>query len=187
MKTRRTHPVALVVGALLVGALTLINGPAQAHDELVSTNPADRATVAVMPAQIVLTFAEAAEKVGSQVIVKGPGGDVAVGTPVFSGVTVTQAVQPGAPAGSYTVLWRVTSDDGHPVSGTFGFTAAAAAATSSSASAPASTAPSQGSTGGSGGSGGSTWVKVLVVLVLLVPIALFIRRRPGRRGQMSTH
>ena len=100
MKIRRTHPVALVVGALLVGALTLVNGPAQAHDELVSTNPADRATVAVMPAQIVLTFAEAAEKVGSQVIVKGPGGDVAVGAPVFSGVTVTQAVQPGAPAGS---------------------------------------------------------------------------------------
>jgi methionine-rich copper-binding protein CopC len=187
MKIRRTHPVTIAVGALLVGVLTLVNGPAQAHDELVSTNPADRATVAVMPAQIVLTFAEAAEKVGSQVIVKGPGGDVAVGTPVFSGVTVTQDVQPGAPAGSYTVLWRVTSDDGHPVSGTFGFTAAAAAATTSSASVPATTAPSQSSTSGSGGSDGSTWVKLLVVLVLLVPIALFIRRRPGRRGEMSAH
>ena len=40
---------------------------------------------------------------------------------------VTQAVQPGAPAGRYTVTWRVTSIDGHPVSGSFGFTATAAA------------------------------------------------------------
>jgi hypothetical protein len=41
--------------------------------------------------------------------------------------TVTQSLEPGAPAGTYTVLWRVTSVDGHPVSGRFTFTAIAAA------------------------------------------------------------
>ena len=37
--------------------------------------------------------------------------------------TVAQSIGPDAPAGTYTVQWRVTSADGHPISGTFGFTA----------------------------------------------------------------
>ena len=36
---------------------------------------------------------------------------------------VSQAVKPGAPQGKYTVVWRVVSSDGHPIEGTFGFTA----------------------------------------------------------------
>ena len=48
-----------------------------------------------------------------------------VGEPRLVDNTVTQALQPGSPAGRYVVEWRVTSADGHPISGTFSFTAAA--------------------------------------------------------------
>jgi MYXO-CTERM domain-containing protein len=190
-RTRTTHPVTLGLGALVALSLTLVAGPAQAHDELVSTNPADKAQVQTMPDSIVLTFEEPAEKVGSQVIVRGPNGNVARGAPVFAKSIVTQAVQPGAPAGSYTVLWRVTSDDGHPVSGSFTFTAAAgsaapAASTSpgpspgTSASSTAAADPSSASQQSSGsGSSAPRWLWLLIVLALLVPVAIFVRRRPG--------
>ena len=55
-------------------------------------------------------------------------------------------MQPQAPAGRYSVEWRVTSDDGHPVSGRFAFTAEGAATGASAGAtpsgAPASTAAS---------------------------------------------
>jgi MYXO-CTERM domain-containing protein len=182
---RRPRPLLLALAALLASALVGLAGPAQAHDELISTNPKDQAQVPTVPDAIVLTFAEPAEQVGSQVIVRGPGGNVAQGQPVFSQSTVTQAVQAGAPAGSYTVLWRVTSDDGHPVSGRFTFTAAAAStasATSSPTSGSAAATTAADPTSSSSGSGGSSAPRglwLLVLIALLVPVAIFIRRRPG--------
>jgi copper resistance protein C len=188
-RTRTTHPFAVGLGALIALSLTLVAGPAQAHDELVSTNPADKSQVQTMPDSIVLNFEEPAVKVGSQVIVRGPNGNVAEGAPVFAKSTVTQAVKPGAPAGAYTVLWRVTSDDGHPVSGSFTFTAAAgsvgpAASTSTttsptSAGATAAGDPSSAGQQSSGSSSAPRWLWLLVVLILLVPVAIFVRRRPG--------
>ncbi|AIY02093.1 hypothetical protein ART_2494 [Arthrobacter sp. PAMC 25486] len=38
----------------------------------------------------------------------------------------TQAIKPGAPAGKYTVKWRLVSSDSHPIEGEFTFTATAA-------------------------------------------------------------
>jgi MYXO-CTERM domain-containing protein len=182
--TRTTHPLALGLGALVALALTLVAGPAQAHDELVSTNPADKAQVQTVPDSIVLNFEEPAVAVGSQVIVRGPNGNVAQGAPVFAKSTVTQAVRPGAPAGSYTVLWRVTSDDGHPVSGSFTFTAAGAGSAGSanspgSASPTAAGDPSGAGQQSSGSSSAPRWLWLLIVLALLVPVAIFVRRRPG--------
>jgi hypothetical protein len=49
----------------------------------------------------------------------------------------SQKLKGGAPAGAYTVSWRVVSSDSHPIEGTFGFTATAAAS---------SAAPTAGST-----------------------------------------
>lgn len=120
-------------GVLLALALSLVAAPAYAHDALESTNPADGQTLAQAPSAIVLTFEEPPVALGAQVVVTGPSGPVSSGAPHLDGSVVTEDVQPGAPAGRYTVEWRVTSDDGHPVSGTFGFTAQAAAAGTPSA------------------------------------------------------
>ena len=126
---RRTAPAAgLLVGLLL--ALGVVAAPAaQAHDELVSVEPADGSTVETAPDRVTLTFEEPAVALGTVIEVKGPDGSVvSTGDAVLVDSTVSQAIAGDLPAGEYTVTWRVTSQDGHAVSGTFGFTAAEAAA-----------------------------------------------------------
>jgi copper resistance protein C len=115
----RSLAVLLAVACLLVSA-----SAAQAHDVLRSSDPADGSTVRVAPGQVTLTFDEPALALGTQVVVLTPDGrDAASGEPVLVDSTVTQAVDGALPAGEYTVEWRVTSSDGHPIDGTFTFTA----------------------------------------------------------------
>lgn len=113
--------------ALLLLAVIALVFPslASAHDVLQKTTPADGATLQRMPSTVSLQFAEPPLAIGTQVLVKGPSGDVADGKPIIEGSTVVQKVSPDAPAGSYTVTYRVTSDDGHPIGGTFSFEASA--------------------------------------------------------------
>jgi methionine-rich copper-binding protein CopC len=115
--------VAVAVG-LLAGA-----GAAQAHATLVSTDPADGSTVAVVPTQVTLTFDEPVRSLGTQVVVLAPDGrTVSSGDAVLADTSVSEALTSGLPAGAYTVEWRVTSADGHPLSGKLVFTAAAGTA-----------------------------------------------------------
>ncbi|WP_375430738.1 copper resistance protein CopC [uncultured Friedmanniella sp.] len=132
--------ILVLAGAAFV--LVAAAGPAAAHDVLTRTAPGNGATVAVTPASVVLTFDAPAIALGTKIDVTGPSGPIQQGAPVLVDNTVTQALQPGAPAGRYTVEWRITSADGHPVSGSFTFAARAAgtgdpASAASPASAPA--------------------------------------------------
>ncbi len=114
----------LWVVALLTAVVFTVLGipqPAWAHNGLVSSSPADGSTVAEPPPSIVLTFNEPAIKTGTKVLVTGPDGAVAAGAPELIDNTVEQALQPELPAGEYTVEWRVTSADGHPINGEFSF------------------------------------------------------------------
>jgi copper resistance protein C len=177
---------AAVVAA---GVLVLLAGPAQAHDQLISTNPPAKAQVPALPDQVVLTFEEPPLKTGSQVLIKGPNGSVATGSPAISGDTVTQAIAPGSPAGAYTVTWRITSDDGHAVFGRFGFTAgtgntsARPTSTTTAAAAPSATSTTSPASTSKSGAGKALWL--LVLLVLLVPIWLFVRRGHNQMREMS--
>ena len=132
----------LLLLATLLSGLTLVSvaGPASAHDVLRSTNPKDGTHVETPPAEVVLTFDEPALALGTEVLVTGPSGSVATGPPRLVDNEVRQALAAG-PAGAYTVVWRVTSADGHPVSGTFGFTADQASASTTATSAPTATPP----------------------------------------------
>ena len=117
---------AIVLLGLVSGATA-----ASAHNSLASTDPADGATVAVAPAVVTLTFDEPAQALGSQIRVTGPDGAVvSTGDVVLSGSTVAEHLVDARPAGTYTVAWRITSTDGHPVSGSFTFTATGAAGAS---------------------------------------------------------
>ncbi|GAB3678260.1 copper resistance CopC family protein [Angustibacter aerolatus] len=186
------------IGAL--AAVLVAAGPAAAHDELESTNPADGATVAAVPDAIVLTFGEPALAVGTRLVVTGPSGQVQQGAPRVVDEEVRQPLAAGAPAGRYDVQWRVTSADGHPVSGEFRFTAKGAAASttpSSPAAATASTTATAGTataastattaTGSAAedpaeqtSSTGRVLLVGLGVLVLLGAVVLVARRRrPG--------
>ena len=130
-RATRLRTTAAALGAGLV--LALVAAPAYAHDELKASNPTDGDTLVTPPAQVVLTFEEPPVALGAQVVVTGPDGPVSSGAPRLAGDDVVQDVQPQAPAGRYTVEWRVTSDDGHPVSGTLSFTAQTAAGAAPSA------------------------------------------------------
>ncbi len=68
-----------------------------------------------------MRFSEPPLSIGTQVVVTGPSGPVQQGTPTVAGNVVSQAISASAPAGDYTVSYRVASDDGHPVTGTFSF------------------------------------------------------------------
>ena len=114
----------LASALLALGLLVAVPATAFAHDVLERTNPADGTSVTQLPGTVVLTFSEAPLEIGTQVVVTGPAGPVSSGSPTVEGRDVTQALAPNAPGGDYTVSYRVTSDDGHPVTGTFSFHAA---------------------------------------------------------------
>jgi methionine-rich copper-binding protein CopC len=111
----------LASALLALGLLVAAPAAAFAHDVLERTNPADGTTVTQLPGSVVLTFSEAPLAIGAQVVVTGPSGPVSSGTPTIAGRDVTQAIAPTAPGGDYTVSYRITSDDGHPVAGSFSF------------------------------------------------------------------
>ena len=169
--------VAVLTTAVMLSLL--MAAPASAHNSLVATDPADGSTVSATPAAVVLTFDEPAVALGTQVVVTGPQGQASVGAAQLVDATVWQELVAGAPAGRYTVSWRVTSDDGHPISGEVSFTSTAAGGgTLAPDPAPAVAEP--------GGAEVPTWAwLVLAALVLgtAVTLAVVFRRRhpaPGR-------
>ncbi len=180
------------VGALLAFALAVTVAPtASAHDALVSTYPSGGSTILTIPDTVVLRFDQPCAVLGTQVVVLGPAGNVASGAPRLVDDDVRQAVAPGSPAGSYTVNWRVTSADGHPVQGTFSFTTSAKArGTPPSPDGTAGARPPSGATGPiTGGDarpgGGSRTTSVAVgVAVAAVAVAgavgAFVHRRRRR-------
>lgn len=166
------HVVTLLVAFVALSVATA--SPASAHDALVSTSPADGSRVRAMPAEVVLTFEEPPASVGTSVVVTGPRGIVQHGASRLVGDTVHQPLAAGAPAGRYRVAWRITSDDGHVVSGTFVFTAAAALA--------GTFVPATESAGSStsSGSGVGLWVGAGAGLTLALVAGLLGGRRRRR-------
>ena len=121
----KLRPLLVSLGTVIILAVTTV--PASAHNVLLGTSPAQGQTVSRTPSTVVLTFDNPAIAMGTQLVVTGPAGNVAVGPPRLVDSTVSQDLAPGSPAGPYTVTWRVTSIDGHPISGTFVFTSSAPA------------------------------------------------------------
>ncbi len=122
-----------LLGRSLAGLLTLLlvffgtATAAFAHDSVTETSPSDGSTVATVPEKIQITMSNSPAVIGSQVLVLDAAGDNwGVGEVEVLDTIATQAVRPGAPAGKYTVKWRLVSSDSHPIEGTFGFTATSA-------------------------------------------------------------
>jgi methionine-rich copper-binding protein CopC len=172
----RLLAATLAAAILALAGLVIGASPAWAHNVLKSTNPEEGETVARTPASVVLTFDEPAIALGTKVVVTGPAGPVQVGTPQLVDKTVTQDLQVGAPAGEYTVEWRVTSADGHPISGSFGFTSEAAGA----GSLESSLAPAPSVTPAPGGSSGR-WLLGAAVLVVIAGLVVVGQRRWARK------
>ncbi|MCC3275735.1 copper resistance protein CopC [Arthrobacter sp. zg-Y40] len=183
--------------AAAVAALTLFAGllltapPAAAHDELTGSTPVDGAVLPAPPQSVELTFSNVPAAIGSEVrVLDEEGMDWAEGDVRILDNSATQQLRPGAPAGSYTVQWRVVSSDAHPIEGTFAFSVAAGADTGSGSASPTGTAQTNaaGPTGmtqtpvlNQPEEGGSPWLvavpAVVVLIAVAVLIALVVRRR----------
>ncbi|MEU4361852.1 copper resistance protein CopC [Promicromonospora sp. NPDC023987] len=129
----RTYGAALFA----VGLLLLAAPPAAAHDQLLSSTPADGTTITTLPSEIVLTLSEAPLATGAQVVITATDGEmVATGAVSVDEATstVTVPVTGQGPAGAYTVAWHVVSSDGHPIEGAFEFSLEPASTSNSEAS-----------------------------------------------------
>lgn len=143
-QTRRPAVALLLLAALLAAVASAL--PAVAHTVLRSSVPADGAVVPIPPQRVELRFDGSVVTLGTEVAVGGPAGPLGLEPVVVEGATVTQPLPQDLPAGTYTVAWRATSADGHPVSGELTFSADAPSASQpptaqESAPAPPSTQP----------------------------------------------
>jgi copper resistance protein C len=110
---------------LIVPVLLSIAPPAWAHAFLERASPPVGSAIAASPPQLAITFTEAVEPLFSSIELHGPNGaPVSVGAPSRApGNDRVLGVQlPKLPAGTYTVIWHVTSVDTHKTEGNFQFT-----------------------------------------------------------------
>ncbi len=115
--------LAVLATVLLGAAMLLAPAPAHAHDSLISSDPADGATLETSPEQITLTYSADVLEVSPVVqMSESDSGEPVELTPVIDGPTVTAEIPEPLAAGTHTVQWRVVSSDGHPIEGSFTFT-----------------------------------------------------------------
>lgn len=103
-------------------AFAVGSGVAFAHTTRISTDPSANAALAVGPRQVSATFDEPLQTNFAAMTVVGPDAHLwSTDGPRVAGAVLSVAVRPLGPAGTYTVHYRVTSADGHPVSGSWSF------------------------------------------------------------------
>ncbi|MBF6328654.1 copper resistance CopC family protein [Nocardia transvalensis] len=153
-----------LITALLAGGFALLGaGPAAAHSTPVASDPAAGAEIGTGPARVSVTFNENLQPSFPSLTVVGPDGNRwDKGQPAVDGPTVSVPVGDLGPAGKYTIAFRVTSADGHPVSGTRTFTL-----TQPGKGTPGPKAGASSNSGDDGGSGGvPVWVFIVGAVVL---------------------
>lgn len=190
----------LTAGAVALALLTpgaLLAPTALAHSELVSSDPADGATLDSPPTTVSFTFSEPLMPDFVRIIGTNPEG-VTGDLPVSSveGPTATVDWPAGAQGGTWQVSYRVVSQDGHPIEGGITFTydgpspsptgalptSAAPTSTAPTSAAPTSAAPSPSTSPAADSSGGSSGLLIAglavgAIVIVGVLIALVARRR----------
>jgi len=102
---------------------------ARMHATLLSSEPAKGSTVEASPARIYLVFSEEVEPSLGGIRLVGPGGRTVALKTTADPRNVSALVGPVATpleAGTWRVEWRIVSEDGHPIDGTFTFVLAGA-------------------------------------------------------------
>ncbi len=114
-----------VAGALLVPVTSA--PPAAAHAALASTDPTDGAVLPASPKAITLTFNEPVTA-GESIAVLDAAGTRQPASVAVIDTTVRISPTAALADGTVVVTWRVTSADGHPISGAFTFSIGAPSA-----------------------------------------------------------
>jgi methionine-rich copper-binding protein CopC len=114
--------LALVVGFAWAALSLATAGNASAHATRIATDPAEHAALAASPQRVSATFNETLQQTFADMTIVGPDGNLwSTGDAQVQGAVIGIDVRPLGPAGTYTVNYRVTSADGHVVSGSWSF------------------------------------------------------------------
>lgn len=194
---RRLSTVPAIL-ALVLATLFLGGTAAQAHDELVRSDPEQNGTVSTAPDHITLTFSGDITNVqnGNKIVVTdSQGKTVSTGDATVDSTEVTQKMASDATDETYKVAWRVVSQDGHPIEGTFNFTVGQGgsgdqASASQGASEAAGHEHSSDEAGSSDNqdkkSGLPLWVSAVIgaaiALAVLAVVVLFLARRRAQKN-----
>lgn len=116
---------AATLGLLLAATMWAgaVNGATvAAHAIRVSADPPENAVLTTGPPRVSATFNEPIQTSFAAMTVVGPDANLwSSGQPQVQGAVVSVGVRPLGPVGTYTVNYRVTSADGHVVSGSWAF------------------------------------------------------------------
>lgn len=110
----------VVVLTTAVAGFVLLLGstaPAWAHISLASSSPGQGASIDALPSTISVRFTGDLQALAEVVVTAPDGRDVAAGEPQVSGRDVSQALRRHTEPGQYALAYRVTSSDGHVVTG----------------------------------------------------------------------
>lgn len=112
--------------AVLIALFAFSTSTAQAHSDLVSSDPIANSELAALPSAITLNFSEqilVLDAAGAnQIVATMDGGNhLETGEVNVSGAKVSVALKPSTDLGEVTVGYRVVSADGHPIEGSFKF------------------------------------------------------------------
>jgi methionine-rich copper-binding protein CopC len=114
------------MGLLVAAAVLGLAGPAAAHNQVVSTTPAANATLTSLPSRFTITTNEplldvSGHGVGFAFEVRGSAGKY-YGDGCITIQDDAMSIAPAiGPAGDYTVIYQLVSQDGHTVSGSYPF------------------------------------------------------------------
>lgn len=139
---RSTVPLRALLAAVMLAALVPWAPHASAHTVLTGSDPVADTTLDTGPARVTATFNETLQPTFAAMTVVGPDGNLwSQGDTVVNGPAASVALRPLGPSGRYTVNYRVTSEDGHVVSGSWSFTVRVVG---TGAPGPAAAAPEHG-------------------------------------------
>jgi copper transport protein len=117
MSTLVARLLAVVVALLAVVAPA---APAYAHAALLESTPADGVLLPAAPLEVVLRYSESVGTALGAVRIVAPDGsraDTGQVSTQAGGKEVVAPLRGDLPQGTYLLLWRVVSEDSHPVSG----------------------------------------------------------------------
>ena len=124
MTTRRFGGLVAAL-ALVVASLVAAAAPAVAHASLIGSDPAQGEVLAAPPDSIRFAFTESVGLVAAHTRVLDAEGAEIGSTAKASGTELVVTPSSALGQGTFIVVWRVVSADGHPVTGSLSFSVGA--------------------------------------------------------------
>lgn len=116
---------------LALSLFAVLPSTARAHGSLKSSTPAAASSLTVVPRELRLVFTEAPALAFSRLELLDASGTAVALSPVRLAAETRRAlvadIRGTLAAGTYTVVWQIAGDDGHPVRGRYTFTVASGA------------------------------------------------------------